>query len=120
QRLRRRRPSIAGYATLPSLAPLTMAFLFGAGAVGGALHSVAGGGSFLAFPSIWFSGVPPVAANATTAVALWPAGLTSTWAYRKDITRERTKLVVLAIASALGGALGAKLLLVTSDETFAV
>jgi uncharacterized membrane protein YfcA len=96
------------------------ALLFGAGAMGGALNSVAGGGSFIVFPSMLATGIPYVAANATTAVALWPAGLTSTWAYRKDIPSDRKTLVVLSIASALGGALGAKLLLVTSDETFAV
>ena len=78
--------------------------LFGAGVLGGALNSVAGGGSFIAFPTMLFAGVPPVAANATTAVALWPAGLT---------------MIVLATMSALGGGFGAKLLLVTSDETFA-
>src|SRR5438093_4727021 len=96
------------------------ALLFGAGAIGGALNSVAGGGSFVVFPAILFSGVPPVAANATTAVALWPAGITSTWAYRKDVPRDRRVMLVMAIASIAGGALGAKLLLVTSDETFAV
>src|SRR3954467_3820129 len=96
------------------------ALLFGAGAIGGALNSVAGGGSFIVFPSILFSGVPPVAANATTTAALWPAGISSTWAYRKDVPRDRTVLLVMSIASIIGGALGAKLLLVTSDETFAV
>lgn len=95
------------------------ALLFAAGAAGGALNSVAGGGSFIVFPTILFAGVPPVAANATTAAALWPAGLASAVAYRKELPSERTTLVVLALASALGGVLGAKLLLVTSDETFA-
>jgi uncharacterized membrane protein YfcA len=94
--------------------------LFVVGALGGALNSVAGGGSFLAFPTILFAGVPPVAANATTAVALWPAGLTSLAAYRNHLAeQEKRTLTVLAIASALGGGVGAKLLLVTSDETFA-
>jgi uncharacterized membrane protein YfcA len=100
--------------------PLVLALLFGAGALGGALNSVAGGGSFIVFPSILFAGVPPVAANATTAVALWPAGVSSTWAYRREVPRERAVLAVLSVASGVGGALGAKLLLVTSDETFAV
>lgn len=95
-----------------------IAFLFGAGALGGALNSVAGGGSFVVFPSMLVGGVAPVAANATTAVALWPAGVSSAFAYRKDIPRDRRLLAVLSIASALGGGLGAKLLLVTSDETF--
>lgn len=94
--------------------------LFAVGALGGALNSVAGGGSFLAFPTMLFAGVPPVAANATTAVALWPAGLTSVAAYRRHLGEQNKRTVtVLAITSAVGGGAGAKLLLVTSDETFA-
>jgi uncharacterized membrane protein YfcA len=94
--------------------------LFVVGALAGALNAVAGGGSFLAFPMILFAGVPPVAANATTAVALWPAGLTSVAAYRQHLAAQgRRRMIVLAAMSALGGGIGAKLLLVTSDETFA-
>lgn len=96
----------------------TTVLLFAAGTLGGAINSVAGGGSFLVFPSILLVGVPPVAANATTAVALWPAGVASTIAYRKDLPRESTTLLVLALASAVGGAAGALLLLATSDRTF--
>ena len=96
----------------------TSALLFAVGAIGGAINSVAGGGSFLVFPSLLLAGVPPVAANATTAVALWPAGLTSTFAYRKDLPRDRKTLLVFSLASAIGGTAGALLLLSTSDLTF--
>ena len=101
---------------------LLSALLFVAGAVGGALNSVAGGGSFVVFPTMLFAGVPPVAANATTAVALWPAGLSSIAAYRGHFPKGeegKKRMLVLAIASVIGGFGGAKLLLVTSDETFA-
>lgn len=98
---------------------MMMAALFAAGMAGGALNSVAGGGSFIVFPAVLLSGVPPVAANATTTVALWPAGLASAGAYREHLPKSRAALVGFAVASALGGMLGAKLLLVTSDETFA-
>lgn len=101
------------------IGPASAALLFTTGVLGGAINAVAGGGSFLVFPTTLYVGVPPVAANATTAAALWPAGLASAVAYRKDLAADRVTLVVLALASAIGGALGAKLLLVTSDETFA-
>jgi len=96
----------------------TVALLFGVGAVGGALNSVAGGGSFLVFPTMLFAGVPPVMANATTAVALWPASVASAVAYRNELPRERRTMIVLSLASALGGFGGARVLLATSDETF--
>ncbi len=97
---------------------LVALLLFAAGVAGGAINAVAGGGSFIVFPSLLVVGVPPVAANATTAAALWPAGIASTVAYRKDLPEDRRSIVVLCIASAIGGALGALLLLRTSDETF--
>lgn len=93
--------------------------LLGAGAAGGALNSVAGGGSFLVFPSLLVAGLPPIAANATTTVALWPASLASAAAYRRELPRSRRRLAVLGVTSALGGGLGAALLLGTSDATFA-
>lgn len=93
--------------------------LFVAGAAGGALNSVAGGGSFIVFPTMLLGGIGPVAANATTAVALWPAGLASIGPYRRHLPADKRMFALLAIASALGGGVGAKLLLVTSDRTFA-
>jgi uncharacterized membrane protein YfcA len=92
--------------------------LFVAAALGGALNSVAGGGSFISFPTLLFTGVPAVAANATNSVALWPAGVASAFAYRKEMPASRATLVALGGASFVGGVLGAVLLLKTSDTTF--
>jgi uncharacterized membrane protein YfcA len=89
-----------------------------AAAVGGALNAVVGGGSFVAFPALLIAGVPPVSANATTTLALWPGALASTIAYRHDIDEPRTRLAVLAGASLVGGVLGAFALLHTSNTTF--
>jgi uncharacterized protein len=100
------------------MSPLTLTTLFFAVALGGALNSVAGGGSFIAFPSLLFAGVAPVIANATNTVALWPAGLASAFAYRKDLPGPRSTLIVLSIASLVGGIAGAMLLLKTSESTF--
>jgi len=44
-------------------------FLFFAGILGGALNAVAGGGSFISFPALLFTGVPPIPANATNTLA---------------------------------------------------
>ena len=45
--------------------------------LGGAINSVAGGGSFVAFPALLFAGVAPVPANATNTIALWPGSVAS-------------------------------------------
>src|SRR2546428_5048589 len=101
-----------------------MTFLSGiilliAAVFGGALNSVAGGGSFITFPSLIFTGVLPIQANATSTVALWPGSAASVGAYRKELVKQsRVLLLVLGITSLVGGELGAQLLLNTPQTTF--
>jgi uncharacterized protein len=101
-----------------SLTLATIIFLFGAGALGGALNSVAGGGSFIAFPALLFTGVPPIPANATNTIALWTGAAASGGAYRKRLDVARRVMVPLLTASLVGGVIGAILLLKTPAHTF--
>lgn len=96
----------------------TYGLLFVAAAVGGAINSVAGGGSFIAFPALLFAGVPAVPANATNTIALWPGSLASAVAYRRELRDVRRALLPLGAASLAGGLAGSLLLLRTSDHTF--
>jgi uncharacterized protein len=96
----------------------TILFLFFAGALGGALNSVAGGGSFIAFPALLFTGVPPIPANATNTIALWTAAAASGGAYRKRLDVPRRVMIPLLAASLVGGLAGAFLLLKTPAQTF--
>jgi uncharacterized membrane protein YfcA len=93
-------------------------FLFFTSLVAGALNAVAGGGSFLTLPALIYAGVPPVAANATSTVALWPGSMSSAWAYRRELADSGRWLVVLAAVSVFGGLLGAVLLVRTSNTSF--
>lgn len=98
---------------------LTAAGLFVAAIAAGALNSVAGGGSFLTFPSLVVAGVPPVSANATNTVALWPGSLASVFAYRQELgVHDRKLMIILSILSLFGGVTGALLLLWTPDVVF--
>lgn len=101
-----------------SLTLTTIIFLFGAGALGGALNSVAGGGSFIAFPALLFTGVPPIPANATNTIALWTGAAASGGAYRKRLDVARRVMIPLLAASLIGGLIGAILLLKTPAHTF--
>jgi uncharacterized membrane protein YfcA len=96
----------------------TILFLLFAGALGGALNAVAGGGSFIAFPALMFTGVAPIAANATNTVALWVGVTASTGAYRKHLDISRRVMIPLAVTSVIGGIGGAYLLLHTPAHTF--
>ena len=100
------------------MTPGTIIFLFGAGALGGALNSVAGGGSFIAFPALLFTGVPPIPANATNTIALWSGAAASGGAYRKRLEVARRIMIPLLTASFAGGLIGAILLLKTPAHTF--
>lgn len=92
--------------------------LFFAAMLAGVLNSIAGGGSFISFPALIFSGVLPIPANATSTVALWPGSVASAGAYRKKLPRQARLLAPLLFASLMGGTLGALLLLRTPQATF--
>jgi uncharacterized protein len=96
----------------------TIGFLFVAGGLGGALNSVAGGGSFVAFPALLWTGVPPIPANATNTIALWTAAAASGGAYRKRLDAPRRVMIPLLTVSLIGGLAGAYLLLKTPAHTF--
>ncbi len=93
--------------------------LFLAAVLGGTLNAVAGGGSFFTFPSLIFTGVPPIAANATSTAALWPGSIASIGAYRRELAAQNPILLFLLVdTSLIGGMLGAVLLLRTPQGIF--
>jgi uncharacterized membrane protein YfcA len=96
------------------------ALLTAAAAAAGVVNAIAGGGTLLTFPALLGAGVPPVAANATNTVALFPGQLASSFAYRSHIADERRRAIVLAVPSLVGGVLGAWLLLALPERSFAL
>ena len=85
----------------------------------GVLNAVAGGGSFLTFPALVFTGVPPIVANATSALAVSPGYAGSTLGFKTELQAlPRRRLHREMGISALGGVLGALLLLVTPASVF--
>jgi uncharacterized protein len=102
----------------PSLTLLNTALLFSTAILAGGLNSVAGGGSFITFPTLIFTGVAPIAANATNNTAMWVAALASIGAYRQDLHVERQLLTILSITSLVGGTIGSIALLYTSSDIF--
>lgn len=91
-------------------------WLVTASLLAGIMNAMAGGGTFLAFPALLGMGIPPIEANATNTVALWPGQLTSLATLHGDVRRS---LLPAALTSALlGGTAGAELLLHTRQITF--
>jgi len=82
------------------------------------MNAVAGGGSFVAFPALLFTGVAPVPANATNTLSLWVGTAVSGGAYGKRLNLSRRILLPLLVMSLIGGLAGALLLIKTPAHTF--
>jgi uncharacterized protein len=97
---------------------MTELLLFFAGLVAGTLNTLAGGGSFVAFPALLYAGIPPVIANATNTYAALPGYVSGALGFRKDLARHRKMLVPYTAIGLLFGYAGAELLLQVSNEAF--
>lgn len=100
--------------------PLQLLLAALAAAAGGAVNAIAGGGTLITFPTLLALGIPPIVANATSSVALWPGTVGSMWGYRRELEGARAWAVRFAIPSLAGGMVGAILLLRTSNERFSM
>lgn len=85
----------------------------------GIQNAVAGGGSFLTFPALLFTGLDPRAANITSTVALFPGQIATALSGKRNIVSlPQLGLPALFGVSLAGGALGALLLLSTPVTVF--
>ena len=91
---------------------------FAAAFVAGAINSIAGGGTLVSFPTLIWLGLPPVVANATNTVAVWPGSLGSMWGYRRELADIESRMLLLAVPSIVGGVAGALLLRLTPAPLF--
>ncbi|MES1244583.1 MAG: sulfite exporter TauE/SafE family protein [Acidobacteriota bacterium] len=84
----------------------------------GAMNAMAGGGTILTFPTLMFLGMPAVAANATSTVALLPGAAASMAGFRREVAANRGWLRALFLPCLLGGMVGSVLLLRTPEKIF--
>ena len=89
-----------------------------AGVAAGTINTVVGSGTLITFPTLLAIGVPPVTANVSNTIGLVPGSISGAVGYRRELVGQRARLLRLASASAVGGVLGAVLLLVLPDEAF--
>jgi uncharacterized protein len=101
---------------MPFLAKAVL--LIAAGWLAGVMNSIAGGGTLVTFPSLVFSGIPAISANATSTVALLTGVGSSIWAYRKELATQSRWAWRFAGPSMAGGLIGAVLLLNTGETSF--
>ena len=93
--------------------------LIAAGLLAGSMNALAGGGSFVTLPVLIAAGLPSVVANASSTVALYPAGIASAWVYRRGLGEVCGVPLRPTLAATLaGGLLGSLLLLRTPEGAF--
>ncbi len=91
--------------------------LIAAAFAGGAVNSIAGGGTLLTFPGL-LAVLSPVMANATSTMALVPGTFGAVWGYRKELTGNRSQLIRLWPPSLLGAIAGSLLLTRLPEKIF--
>lgn len=92
--------------------------VFVAGIWAGTINTVVGSGTLVTFPVLLGIGLPPVTANVTNSVGLFPGSFTGAYGYRKELRGQRGRVLVLGVASILGAVLGAVLLLTLPAGAF--
>jgi hypothetical protein len=96
------------------------ALLFAAGVAGGTANAIAGGATLVTFPAMLASGLPPIVANASNALAVLPGALVAAFADRARLPRFDGALGAVLAASLAGGAAGGVLLMLTPERAFAL
>lgn len=92
--------------------------LFVSGTLAGIINTVVGSGSLITFPVLLALGYPPVLANVTNNVGVFPGSISGAIAYRNELTGQLKPVLALATFSAIGGLSGALLLLQLPAEVF--
>jgi uncharacterized membrane protein YfcA len=97
---------------------LNIFLFFGVSFLGGAINSVAGGGTFLTFPVFILNGLSPLQANVMSTVALCPGSMASAYAYRSQLDVERKLLKAFLLVNLIGSIIGTAILLILPEITF--
>lgn len=95
-----------------------MLLLLTAGLIGGIVNALAGGATLITFPAMLAAGLPPVVANASSAVAISPGHLVAALVDRRQLPTADRRLVAAITIALAGGAAGAALLLALPDRVF--
>ena len=89
-----------------------------AGTAAGTINTVVGSGTLITFPTLLAFGIPPVTANVSNTIGLVPGSVSGAIGYRRELSGQRSRVLRLSVASLIGGAAGAVLLLVLPADAF--
>lgn len=101
------------------MSPFDAMAVFAAGLAAGTINTVVGSGSLITFPTLLALGYPPILANVSNNIGLVPGSVSGVIGYRRELVGQRARIMRLAVASVMGGIIGAVLLLVLPGSVFA-
>ncbi len=99
---------------------LKLAILFVAGCAAGISNGIAGGGTFLSFPTLLALGIPSLTANMSSSVGILPSTFGGIRGFRHELKVHRSLLKELVPTCVLGSGAGTALLLIGSNHTFSL
>lgn len=98
---------------------MILLLLFIVGLIVGGINAMGGGGTFLAFPVLMWSGLASIPANIASTLATFPGTLATAFSYRKNLPfAQKKRLIAYSLLGFLGGGMGAILLLLMSNRQF--
>jgi len=89
-----------------------------AGVWAGTINTVVGSGTLITFPVLLGVGLPPITANVSNSVGLFPGSFVGAYGYRRELVGQRQRATVLLTATVAGSTIGAVLLLVLPAGAF--
>lgn len=82
------------------------------------INVVVGSGTLVTFPVLLGIGLPPVNANVSNAIGLFPGSFVGAYGYRRELSGQRRRVLILSSASVVGAVVGAILLLELPASAF--
>lgn len=92
--------------------------LVGVGILAGLVSTMVSLASLVSYPALLALGIPPLSANVTNTVALMFTAVGAAAGSQRELTGQRRRVLRLGALTALGGATGATLLLLTPGGAF--
>jgi hypothetical protein len=94
--------------------------IFLAGCAAGISNGIAGGGTFLSFPTLLALGIPSLTANMSSSVGILPSTFGGIRGFRHELRIHKKLLKDLIPTCVLGSGAGTALLLIGSSHTFSL
>ena len=92
--------------------------VFLAGIAAGCINTIVGSGTLVTFPTLLAMGLPPVTANVSNTLGLFPGSISGSWGYRRELQGQGARLRWLMPATTIGGVAGALLVLLLPASAF--